>query len=392
MTQNVSTYNIELRDKAGNLKQYLTPWATDISWEWNRIGGCGRCSMKINLPYRHIDFSAGDDIQIRIKSGSTTKLMYRGWISGINPSLSDSQVISLDIRGYFDRLQNIVVQDVGDKSTYVSMLVSDIVDEIVDNFIIGNTPITKGTIDSAIFTVDTISFKTKLSEVLATLADLEGNVEYGVDEDLVFFWRTADETLKNKFFVGNNIAIFERKIDWSKLVNKIYFEGGEVGGVKFLRTAEAVDSQAMYFLSESILTNTAIITSSVADQYLGAKLKGSAIPTISLRAKIVNTDKRIEDTVPLGQIAIYDPDYDSELYTVGEAVDGGSDLTVGLTDDGGSDAVIGGVFQGQIDKITYSLADTPERFNAEITLGLSLLDVSSRIKQIELLLSNLRQG
>ena len=38
----VKEYNVELRDKNGNLKGYLTPFITQISWEWNRLGGCGR--------------------------------------------------------------------------------------------------------------------------------------------------------------------------------------------------------------------------------------------------------------------------------------------------------------------------------------------------------------
>lgn len=612
---NPNFYNIELRDKGGYLRQYLTPFAKDISWEWNRIGGCGRARMKLALPYRKINFSADDDIQIRMRNedydpyvklvshfdgadaavaytdpiagaytfvnhaqldtaqkvfgsvsllldgtddyvtlpdsdswnfgtgdftisframihnlpaeanydgifthrdadgvGSYTfrlennagnyqlkfwfcragdgwqqfvwswtpivdtwyhvafirkdgvvkvyingvafdigqnlpetltksnsavfsigwdlfenyfdgwidefrvskgiarwtsnftppnqpykytsapsKLVYRGWISGITPSLKVPQEITLDVRGYFDKLNFFVVQDAGAKKTYTNQFVSTIVDNIISTFITPNTSITKGTIDTATFTVDSIAFKTQVSDALNTLAELEGKIEYGVDENLVFFWRIQDENLRHKFIVGNDVELFERKVDWSQLLNRIYFEGGDVGGNPYLKTAESQDSQTMYFIAEGIVNNSSITTSSVADQYLSSKLRDGSSPKLVLRVKVPNTTLRLEDTVPLGEIAVYDSDYDENLYIVGEAVDGGSDLTVGLWADGGSDALIGGVFQDQIERIAYTLSNTEERFNIEITMGGSISENFAKTQQLELLLNNLRQ-
>ena len=142
---NATTYNIELRDKNGKLRQYLTPWAKQVQWEWNRIGGCGRARIKLALPYRKIEFSAGDDIQIRLKSGSASKLVYRGWVAGAVPSLKIPQEITLDVRGYFDRLEFLIIHDSGSEKTYTNTSVSNIVDNIVDTFITPNSDITKGT-------------------------------------------------------------------------------------------------------------------------------------------------------------------------------------------------------------------------------------------------------
>ena len=240
---NATTYNIELRDKDGYLKQYLTPYVSAVKWEWNRIGGCGRCQIKLQMEYRKIEFGSRDDIQIRIKSGSTSKLVYRGWVSTVKPALKIGQEITLDVRGQFDLLRFIIVQSSGDKVTYTNQLVSQTVEDIVDTFITPNSDITKGTIDGATFTADSLEFKSTVLEALRTLAELEGNIEYGVDEDLVFFWRTKSDTLRHKFFVGNNVKSFERRIAWSKLLNKIYFEGGDVSGSPYLKTAEAARSE-----------------------------------------------------------------------------------------------------------------------------------------------------
>lgn len=386
-----TTYNIELRDKGGNLKEYLTPWAKQVQWEWNRIGGCGRARVKLAMEYRKLEFSAGDDVQIRLKSGATSKLVYRGWVAGVVPSLKTPQEITLDIRGYFDRLEFLIVHSSGSEKTYISTVISDIVDDIVDTFIVANSDITKGTIDAAVFTPDTLSFKTKVTEALKTLAELEGEIEYGVDENLVFFWRAQSSTLTHKFFVGAEVSKFERRFDWSKLLNKIYFEGGEVDDSPYNKTAEVVDSQTLYFLAEGIIANSSITTQTVADQYLSARLKEGSSPKLILRASIPNTDLRVEDTVPLGELAIYDKDYDESLYIIGETADGGDDITVGLTADGGSNATVGAVYQGQIDRIAYKASDTDERVNMEITLGGSIMETSAKIKQIELLLSQIRQ-
>jgi hypothetical protein len=383
-------YNIELRDKEENLKAYLTPFVSDVSWEWNRIGGCGSCNITIDKPYRDIEFDADDDIQIRIRSGITSKLVYRGYIETIIPSLQSSQQIKLTVKGYFNKLKKLIVHDNGETKEYENTEISLIVASIVDTFITTKTSITKGTIDVGVFTPDLINFRTTVHEALNTLAELNGEVEYGVDEDLVFFWRNKSKTIRHKFFIGNNVESFERRFDWSKLLNKIYFQGGDVDGVPFLQTAEALDSQTMFFLSEGIITNSSIVTQSVADQYLGATLKEKSNPVLVLRAKIPNTLLRLEDTLPIGELAFYDPDYDQFMKKWGTTANGGDNIIWGKSVNGGSNARWGSYFHDQVSSIKYTISETEERFNIDLLLGDSILETAARIKQVENQLSNLR--
>ena len=392
-----SKYTIELRDKSGVLIQYLTPWANDISWEWNRKGGCGRCQMKLEMPYRKITFNALDDIQIRVKDGATSKLVYRGFIAASTPKLKIGQEITLDIRGYFDLLKFIVVQDNGDEKAYLSMLASDIVNDIIDSFIVPNTPVSKGTIDTTSFTVDTILFKTSVAEALRTLADLLGGIEYGVDQNLVFFWRDEDINLRHKFFIGNNVEILDRKTDFSRLVNKIYFEGGEVSGSPFLRTGSASDSINNYFLAEDIIVNAAISTPTVADQYITAVLNEKSDPKTLMRIKVPNTPLRLEDALPLGKVSVFDNEADAgsaSRAVIGRAVNGGDDVIIGRTASGGDNIIIGGgsgLFQDQVDVIRYAPSETDGRFNIEISLGGTTNDAAAKLKRLELLIANVRQ-
>lgn len=614
---NNSGYNIELRDKNGNLKKYLTPYVSKVNWEWNRVGGCGACSLTLNKEYRDITFDARDDIQIRIpcttevdsytkllmhfnspvdgstnftdetgktvytydnvqldtaqkvfgkssalfdgsgdkltlsdstdwmfedkdftiefwarfnsiagtqdiisqyadathywevqyvsslfsfsykygatvasfscawtpttatwyhvaitrngttckiflngvsqsltESGTTvgatnllnisailrigcftattnwfngwldelrvskgiarwttdftvpireyhgtSKLVYRGYIANATPKLSTDQSITIQVRGYFDLLKKLVVQDTGDIKTYTTDTVAVIVDDIIDTFVTPNSPITKGTIDTtdgSSFECDEIQFLTTVDDALNTLASLAGDAEYGVDENLVFFWRTESTAIRYKFFVGNNITMLERKVDYDKLVNKAYLVGGTVAGVKYKQTAENTDSQGMYYLSEKIYNNGSIVTDTVADQYLGAILEEFAAPTLDIRAQIANVDLRLEDTVPIGLISFYDVDYDRDAATddigdiIGEAADGGSDITIGLTVDGGSNITIGGQYADQLDRIQYSLSDTSGRYNITVQFGDTVLETASLLKRLDLALSSLQ--
>jgi hypothetical protein len=403
----VSNYNVELRDKDGHLKAYLTPFVDNISWEWNRIGGCGRCSITIHKAYRNIIFDARDDIQIRVQDGAITKLVYRGYIANIVPTLKTDQDIVLDIRGYFDLFKKIIVHTTGNTRTYTNKTVAYVTDDIADTFIIPNTPITiSGAITAGDFSVDTIDFLCTVENALDTLSQLQGDIEYGVDEHLVFFWKTEVDTINHQFFVGNNISILERRVNWDDLVNKVYLIGGDVAGTTYKVTGENTDSQSIYYLSEDIINNSSITTASVAAQYIGAILQEKSNPQFTIRAAIANTPLRMEDTIPMGLVSFFDATYDSlsmgDLIgdIIGEAADGGSDIVIGLLTDTnpspppahGSGIYVGGEYSAQVDRISYKLSNTPGRFNIEVQLGDTVLETSAKIKRLEMALSNIQQG
>jgi hypothetical protein len=393
---NTTKFSIEWRDKNGNLKGYIHPFVSNVSWEWNRFGGCGHASFTIKKEYREITFEARDDIQIRVpNTDGTTKLVYRGYVQKITPTLKSGQEIKIDVYGYFSLLKKMIVHNTGDKKNYANLEISEIVDDMVDSFVVTNTPITKGTIDAGTFEVDTIDFLTDVASALDTLATLDGEKEYGVDENLVFFWRTEDETVRHKFFVGDNIVSLERGVDWSKLVNRIYLIGGDVAGTAYKKTGENTYSQDLYYLSEDIVNNSSITSDAVADQYIGALITEKSNPVYNIKAKIINTPIRVEDNIPLGVVAFYDSKWDRDSVVddigdiIGETADGGSDIIVGLTADGGSNVTIGGSYSAQINRITYGLPETEGRFNITIELGDTILETAAKIKKLEHALSNL---
>lgn len=392
-------FSVEWRDKNGNFKGYLHPYLSKKpTWEWNRKGGCGQGSLMIKKGYRDLIFDARDDVQIRVKDGATSKLVYRGFVSEVTPTLQKDSSVSVRLRGYFDLLKKIVVQDTGDTKTYSSAIISAVVTSLIDTFVTANTPITKGTIDSSTFEIDSIKFLTPVETALQTLSDLAGDAEYGVDASLAFFWRTESSVINHRFFVGTDVKTLERKVTYDNLVNKIYLIGGEVTGAKYKRTAENTDSQALYYLAEAIENNGAITSDSVADEYLGSLLRQKSAPVLSIRAEIPNYAKRIEDTLPLGLVTFYDPQHDKSVSgdlvgdIIGEAADGGSDLIVGETADGGSDVYVGGQYSAQVNRVTYEPSNTPGRMNLTIEFGQTVLETAAKIKRLEMALDNINQA
>ncbi|MCK9324727.1 MAG: hypothetical protein M0P69_04445 [Bacteroidales bacterium] len=388
MTEYAHNYNVELRNSSGELRKYLTPWVRSVSWEWNRIGGCGRCNISLAMGYCDIKFVVGDDIQIRVKSGSTTKLVYRGWVASIVPTLKIGQEIRLDVRGYFDLLDHVVVQDTGSDKTYTSSSIGDIVDSIADTFIAANTDITKGTINSTAFSVDSITFKSSVSDALSTLAEIAGGIEYGVDENLSFFWLAERVTLRKIFRAGMDVESYEKRTDGNQLINKIYFEGGS----DHRNSGQNSDSQSRYYLAEKIMMNSSITTSSVSAQFISAQLDLYSRPKTVLRIKVPNVALRLEDSLPIGKIAVSDPNSEERDNVWGTAANGGSNLLWGTTANGGSNELWGNLFSDQLYKVSYQISESEGKFHLDIQLGNSgILEAAAKLRRLEQSITDLRQ-
>lgn len=393
-----STYAIEHRDKNGNLLRYLHPYAKSVSWEWKRKGGCGACRIMLAVPYRSIDFNVMDDIRIRVEEGTDSKLVYRGFVSTVSPALGSDETISLDVNGYSKLLDTIVIQNGGLKKTYSSQYVYQVINNILSDYIEAGSNINGGTVDTDTFTIDTIEFKVKVSSALETLANLLGNIEYGVDENLEFYWRQESEVLRHKFFVGYDIEKFTRTKDFSEFINKVFFEGGElVGGGTYVKTATNSGSISTYYLAEGILVNSSITTDTVADAYLTAMLSEDSAPKYKMSFRVPNTALRFEDTVPLGKVSVYDNDYDegSAVRGIwGTTANGGSNYKWGRTANGGDNILWGGgggFYQQQIETVKYTLSETSGRFNIDVSTGGTTNKFATQVRQLELLTENLRQ-
>jgi len=391
-----SRYAIELRDKNFKLKGRLEAYVDGVSWEWNRIGGYGRATFKINGDYKRFEIGSDDDVRIYLPNqDGGASLWYRGYVESATHSVASGNkgMIQVECTGYFSKADRKVVKDDGSPLVYENMEVSLIVRSLIQTFLVPGG-ITIGSIDAGSFTPDAISFKTSLKEALKTCFDLLGVIEYGVDENLRFYWYTQSEDLRHVFHLGDKVSKLSDRFDFKNILNRIYFEGGEVNGTVFVTRGQSQSSINRNGEHEEIVSNGSIYTSSVASQLITSILRQRSFPQRQLSIGLKNTKKRLELSLPIGACAIVDPDSNQTGAVYGSIANGGSGKVYGRVIAGGSGQVYGGLAKHQVDRIQYSLSPQDGRVNAEIQFGNSLghSKASATLKRMELLQSALRQG
>ena len=391
-----SRYAIELRDKNFRLKGRLEGATTMAQWEWNRIGGCGRAVLKVDGNYLRFTIAPDDDIRIYLNNaGSGVTLWYRGYVQSVVPSLDTGNdgSMRLECMGYFGWLDRIIIQDGNAPKTFTSTEVSQIVTSIVDNFVVANSEITRGTIDASTFIPDMLSFKISARDALKTCYDLLGTIEYGVDQNLQFYWRNQSEAVSDKLYLGGNITKLQDRIDFRNIVNKIYFEGGNEGDSVFVATGSSQDSISRYGLHEEIISNGSISTNAVAQRYISGILTQRSKPIRQMSLTLKNTTKRFEASVPMGSIAVVDPDVAQARYLWGTTANGGANRLWGTSGNFGSNTIYGGVRKEQIDRISYTLSPQDGRIDAELQFGNSfaISRASAVLKEIEQIQNSIRQ-
>lgn len=391
-----SRYAIILSDKDGNVKGRLEHLATNIRYSWLAQGGCGPLRFTIPGDYIRITVNPDDDVQIWLPnetSGAT--LVYRGFVEAVTPSLNtgDAGDINVEANGYFALFERIVVQSSGNPREFDSVEISSIVNQIITDHVLPYGPITLGTIDASSFTPDILSFKTTIREALQTLADLAGAVEYGVDVNRQFFWRNRSTTITHKFYLGDKVVKLNDKIDFKKIFNKLYLEGGDVDGATFVLTATSQASIDRYRLREKLVSNGSIISTSVGNKYLSSLLKQQAGLSRQLSINLISTKKRLEASLPIGAVSVVDPDTAQTSALYGTTGNGGSNKLYGTVGTGGANQLYGGVTRGQVDRINYSINPKDGRFDAEIMFESyeNVSPASATLKQIQQNLDALRQ-
>lgn len=390
-------YALEIRDKNFRLKQKIEGLSVGLQWEWNRKGGCGRATFTIPGDYLRINVQADDDVRLFLpdSGGTTATLWYRGYVESASPELNGAAKgqIRVECNGYSGWFDRIVVQDSNAEKVYTSTEVSLIVTSIVNTFLVPNSNIKLGTVDGSTYTPDSLQFKGTVKDALATLFDLLGDVEYGVDANLQFYWRNPSNTINFKYYVGDKVAKYSEKVDYRSIVNYIYLEGGDVAGVVLKATGSADDSIARYGKHEDVVSNGSIVSSSVANRYISGLLTQRSKPQRQLSASLKNISTRFEATLPMGAVSIIDHDAVQSAAKWGKTASGGSNKIYGQVVSGGSGQTYGGTRRDQIDRIQYTLSPEDGKVHADITLGttLAVSRASAEIKRIEQIQNSIRQ-
>lgn len=367
-------YAVELRNRDSNIVKILTKDIKNLTWEYNRLGGYGRCTMTLPISYDELDdyISPDYDIQIYLpnEANDGTNLVYRGYAESYKPEALNPDKVTLQFFGYVGQLKRIRVNE-----TYTSEDVNDIVKDVIQNFVADDTDIIydASLIDGPTFTVDTITFDETADGVMKTLSELAGSVEWGVGSDRKFFFKTRNDTIRHYVRFKKGIGKFDIINDYSQIINRLVIKGAS----SFVEVVDNTESQNNYGLRTKITSNTAISSSSVAQQYGTSILAEKAAINSRGNVSLVNNKKLFEEVIPIGRVSILtDSIVKAKIYNETAAIYG--------------EVNYGGQQSFQIDKIKYTLDGEGTR--VLMNIGQARPDIALQIRRLEYEIDQLRNA
>ena len=365
-------HRIELRDRNFDLLEILEKDAYSISWKYNRLGGCGNFSLNLARKYNAPKALSGFfDIRIyKRNSANNYSLWFAGYIEEKEGTLGSKERINISGVGYVGQLRTVIVD-----TTYTSNEISVIVKDILDNYVVPNTDITydAGDIEDTGFTADSVEFKGNAMRAFETLAEIAGEREWGVGADKKFFFKQRSDVIGFRFVRGKQIKGYSPVFNFRDIVNKLYLEGGDVGGSKYTRTKTASQSILKYGTLEKIIQNSSITTDSVADQYLTAILDEKSDLDIKAKLKLIDYESRFEDSIPLPLIEIME-------------------LGVRYGEDYYGNFLYSGDLAFRINNISYKLDDKGGALGISLDLGTRKTSLVDSIGRLDYRIEQLRQA
>jgi hypothetical protein len=273
--------------------------------------------------------------------------------------------ISVRGNGYQSELSDIYI----DKD-YSSTAVEDIVDDIMDTFVVPNTNITKGTIAATGFTPDTWEVNTDALRAIQQLADLVGTREWGVNASRQFNFQARSTSVGFRYPFGKNVISANIDNSGKEIINRVIVTGGDVAGSPFTRVVDNAKSQLKWKRRDKAVQNSAIVTNAVADQFADAIF--AELTNVSRRARVrLQEEIQIESTIPI-------PEF--ELITSGD--------TYGTKRYG--EGLYNKIESYQVSRVKYNLNNTGNLI-IDLQLGERRPELAEKLSQVEFRIEQLRQ-
>lgn len=356
-------FKVLVSDRNFNMRAEVQNELQNLTWTWNRLGGCGAFSFSLPREFcRDVSVLTGDNVKIYIKNFSTNSydLWYQGRVENHNHNVNKNlETVRISGDGYLSELRDIYVD-----RDYSSTEASAIVTDVLDNDITPNTNISYvgGDITATTFTPDTYEFNNNALNVMQTIADTVGSREWGVDENRKFFFKERSETVSHRYPLGSKVTNYVVDSSSNQIINRVVVIGGDVSGSPFTETFNDLKSQEKWKRRDKAIKNTAIVTSAVAQQFANSYFQEYSKIVRRARLDLISND-RIESSVPLGLAEVR-----AKSTTYGTRKYGTFQYSGALT--------------YQINRIRYSI-DTTGNLKQSLDLGKLRPDISESIGQLE---------
>lgn len=356
-------HKVVISDRSFTVLDEVQDIAGPISWEYNRLGGCGGFNFQVPIKFcRELTLGLNFNVKVYRRNPSTQDydLWYQGRIENkVHDVKGEDEVINISGMGYQSALKDVYID-----ADFSSQEVSVIVKNLLDNYIVPNTDITydAGDIEATTFTPGTLQFNTDALSAMQTLADLVGTREWGVDRNRKFFFKARSSSVGFRYPLFKNILNFSLDNTSKEIANRIIVIGGETGGSPFTATYNDLTSQLKWKRRDKVIQNSSITTSQVAEQFANAQF--SEFNDVSRRCRLELLEERlIENTLPIGLFQII-PD----LISYGQMKYG--------------TFLYSGLFNLQVNRVSYRMDDVG---NLKISMELGQLrpSIAEDISQLE---------
>lgn len=286
---------ITLHDEYFNLKAELSSWM-GVWWEYNRTGGCGQCSLPV--------LKNADDYEVLYRPRTSVRISvdgevrYQGRIVKIERSVkSTGESITAVFYGYLSQLSKVIV-----RADYEGMELSQIVKDILDNYVLPKTDVTytPSEISQTDYSVGSLSFNHTAQDALLLLSQLAGNVEWGVDRNRKFYWRTQDRVVRRAFVLGREVNQFSEERSYEGVQNVVNVFGRD----GYLTSPQSLSSQRIFGWSEGNRFESSISQSSDGNQLGAVTLSQLSGVQRSVSFGYLTQDEFLERNVPVGALAI----------------------------------------------------------------------------------------
>lgn len=372
-------YYIEHRNTSGTIQARIEDIVESFNFEYNRIGGCGSFDMTLSKSFEGTPrFSSDDDIRLYVKTsiGGSYSLYYRGYVESFAPRVNDSEKWSIRGAGYIGQLGRLVVT-----TTYENMAVEDVVADILDNYVVGQLGIdvtySSSDISSSGLVVNSIAFDDTVADAMQKLADLVGQIEWGVDENAQFFFKQRSNDTAVTLFLGNDIAEYEVLDDYENIANRIEIRGGRnTNGSIYSYTVNNSPSQTAFGLRAKIYNNASIKNDTDANRYGQAILQESSNVTRRAKAVLTTRGTNFHASKPLGvvQVPNLSAGFSRTIFGLG---------FYGVPKYGGLDTF-------QVSSINYRLEERSSGFEIEMDLGSPRPELFTPIARLDFGLEQVR--
>jgi hypothetical protein len=105
---------------------------------------------------------------------------------------------------------------------------------------------------------------------MQTLADVVGSREWGVDKDRKFFFKARSTDVGFRFPLDDKILSFSNNTSSVDIINRVIVNGGDVSGSAYREVIDYPASQHKWGRRDKVLSNSALVTSQVANQFADA--------------------------------------------------------------------------------------------------------------------------